>query len=151
MTRRHSTPMDHQHQAVRAELLATMARLVDDWPWVDSLAGSLHAGGGPGGSKGGHADPTGQAAMVGDEAARWLDRFRALRVEVRLMDGARAHMAPATTKEREAKRGRGNDVEVCVKCQLPAPHVKRIDGAPYHRDTCYYQEHRLRKKAAGLR
>lgn len=148
MTRRHSTPMDHQHQAVRAELLATVGRLVDDWPWVDSLAGSLRAGGGPGGSKGGHADPTGQAAMVGDEAARWLDRFRALRVEVRLMDGARAHMAPATTKERESKRGRGNDVEVCVKCGNPNPKMHRVDGKPYCASSCYYVLYRQNRGSA---
>lgn len=147
--RREAKPMDHQRAAVRAELHAIVDRLVDDWEWIDSLEGSLRAvgsgGGGGGTPKGSHADPTFEAAAMGDEAARWLDRFRAFRVEARLIDAARANMAPAKVK---AKRGRENTVDVCVRCNLPNPKVHRIDNEPYCATSCYYAEHRERKRKA---
>lgn len=123
-------------------------RLVDDWEWIDSLEGSLRAVGSGGdhgtGSKGGHSDPTPAAAMHGDEAGSWLDRFRAFRVEARLVDGARAKMAPA-----KPKRGRENTVDKCVMCKQPAPKVHRIDGHPYCATTCYFKEWRARRAATA--
>lgn len=134
--------MDHQRAAVRAELHLLVDRMVSDWLWIDSLAGSVRAGGGDGSrtSKGDHADPTWGAVVAGDQAGQWLDRFRAFRVEARLLDAARAKMAPAVPK-----RGRENTVDVCVRCAKPAPKVHRIDGQPYCATSCYYVEWRSRR------
>jgi len=141
--------MDHQRSAVRAELHAIIDRAVDDWDWIDSLEGSLRAVGSGcdhgSGSRGGHSDPTFDAAERGDAAGKWLDRFRAFRVECRLMDAARSHLAPPKAAP---KRGRENTVDVCVRCALPNPKMHRIDGHPYCASSCYYAEHRERKRKA---
>ncbi len=146
MRRRERKPMDHQRAAVRAELHAIVDRLVDDWDWIDSLEGSMRAvsanEGGPS-SKGDHADPTYMAALAGDMAGSWLDRFRSFRVEARLIDAAREKMRPAVPK-----RGRENTVDVCVRCHRPAPKVHRIDNQPYCATTCYYVVWRARRVSA---
>lgn len=135
--------MDHQRRAVRAELHGIVDRAVDDWEWIDSLSGSVRAVSGGGGSSSSDvSDPTLAAVLAGDEAGRWLDRFRAMRVEARLLDAARAKMAPVDPKK--VRRGRENTVEQCVRCQGPAPKVHRIDGHPYCATSCYYAEHRER-------
>lgn len=146
MRRREQRPMDHQRQAVRDELHGIVDRAVDDWEWIDSLSGSVRAGSGEGEgrtSKGDHADPTFDAYVVGDEASKWLDRFRAFRVEARLMDAARAEMAPA-----KPKRGRENTVELCALCGLPAPKVRRVDGQPYCATSCFYRVWRTKERTA---
>lgn len=143
MRRREGKPMDHQRAAVRAELHSIVDKLVDDWPWIDSLAGQVRAASGGRSAKGDHADPTAAAGAYGDPAARWLDRFRALRVEMRLMDGARANLAPATPK-----RGRANSVEVCELCKMPTVKVRRVDGLPYCPTSCFYKVWRTKERPA---
>lgn len=144
MKRRESKPMDHQRAAVRAELHLIVDKLVDDWEWIGSLEGHVRASGGGGGSsKGDHGDPTPAAAMAGDLAAQWLDQFRDLRVRLRMLDTARAKLSPA-----KPKRGRENTVDVCVRCQKPNPKIHRIDNQPYCATSCYYTEHRERKRKA---
>lgn len=133
--------MDHQRAAVRQELHEIVDRIVDDWQWIDTLSSPIRAvAANEGGtSKGSHPDPTFDA--VGNRALAWLDRFRRFRVEARLVDAERAKMAPAKPKR---KGLRENTVEVCVRCQMPAPKVHRIDGQPYCATSCYYAEHRER-------
>ena len=139
--------MDHQRAAVRAELHLIVDRLVNDWEWIDSLSGHVRAigGGGEGGSsgKGSHADPTLDAVLAGDVAGKWLDGFRDIRVRLRVLDTQRAKMAPTPPK-----RGRENTVDVCVRCEKPAPKVHRIDGHPYCATTCYFKEWRARRASA---
>lgn len=138
--------MDHQRSAVRAELHGIVDRVVDDWPWIDSLSGHVRAvSGGDGGtsSKGDHADPTLAAAMAGDAARGWLDAFRDLRVRLRVLDAGRAKMAPA-----KARRGRENTVEICTLCSLPAPKVRRVDGLPYCATSCFYRVWRTKERTA---
>ncbi len=142
MSRRDRKPMDHQVVNVRVEMLATVGRLVDDWPWIDSLAGHLRAASGGESSGGGHADPTALAAAAGDAAGDWLVEFSELRAMVRRLDGRRAALAPSLPK-----RGRVNTVEVCSLCSLPAPKVKRIDGQPYCASSCYYRAWRAGRPA----
>ena len=145
MRRREGKPMDHQRAAVRAELHLLVDRMVDDWEWIDSLAGSVRAGGGDGtrASKGDHADPTWGAYVAGDEAGNWLDRFRAFRVEARLIDAARDKMAPA-----KPKRGRQNAVETCELCNMPTVKVRRVDGLPYCPTSCFYKVWRTKERPA---
>lgn len=135
--------MDHQRAEVRKELHGIVDRLVDDWKWIDSLSGHVRAVSGEGGSsaKGSHADPTALAAVKGDDAGKWLDAFRDVRVKLRLLDGARFKMAPVLS----VKKGRENTVDVCVRCQMPAPKVHRIDNQPFCATTCYYVEWRARR------
>ena len=119
-----------QVRAVEDELAGYVKRSCRDWLAIDRLAGSVGSSFGPQ-RGGGHADPTAAAAMAGDAAARWLDDWRKLRVQMRLLDGARAKLASfASTASAET-----DGPELCAdpECgaELEDGNAKRLGEARY--------------------
>jgi hypothetical protein len=124
--------MDHQREAVRSELHATVDRLVDGWPAVEhwaAVAATMHAHGERRGS--GVVDPTGAAveALDANRAHRWLRLFEQLRYDVRTLDALLADVSLASVRA-PASAAEGADVEPCARCGLPNPDMKRLDGRP---------------------
>ena len=136
LRREHPRADERQRAAVRAELHATVDRVVDDWPTIDSLALMATTADTAGRSGNGHANPTMAAALTQSHhpAWLWLDAFRDLRVRLRVLDSQRAKLMPV-----RVLAGRRSEVEVCTECHLPAPKVRRIDGLPYCASSCYYR------------
>ena len=138
----HGFAADRQREEVRDELIAIIDRAIDSWAEIDALAQAELSRLRGDGRGSGIADPTFStldAAMHGP-ANRWLDEFRALRLAGRALDTARAKVT-----KREGNTERVNTVERCTLCHEPAPKVKRIDGQPYCRDTCYFKVWRSRR------
>lgn len=147
--KRGDSPMHHQIAAVRAELHDYVDRWCDDWPAIDQWAAmAIRRAVDTQRRSNEHSDPTASAAMVlsEDPWSLWLERFRAFRVEARLVEAARERLRPVSEQERTRLEEAAQ--EPCARCGMVNPSMKRIDGRPYcktafvghgiHGQACYY-------------
>lgn len=146
-----NTPTRYVDQ-LRQEMLEAVVELVDAYSQaarlVDQYPRGYRANGyGGGNSKGGISDPTAQAALNHTDPAAQLEEFmRFVTSCADRMQAGRARWAALvdvrvrfTQKQAQAITDRGNNIETCAACGLPAPTVKRVDGKPYHPEQCYWE------------
>lgn len=138
---RHDRALDHQREAVRAELHNTIDRAIDDWPAIQHLANMAinRRNDTANVTTSDISDPTLAAVLTAeaDPARRWLDELNRLRLHARSLDAHRHELAVATPA-----RGRENTIDVCTRCGQPNPKMHRIDGEPHCATTCYYAAYR---------
>lgn len=78
------------------------------------------------------AEP-GERDMVGV----WVNEVRALLDH--LAGAANDVSGKVGLIEKAGSTERPNTVELCAECNEPAPKVKRLDGQPYHPETCWWK------------
>jgi hypothetical protein len=147
-----------QQRAIADELHAIVTRVTGAWTYIQKQAADYGRGYrattlGSGIACGStdtlverHAlDPT--AGDPGHTAERILAGWMHLISEARRIDDQLTKLIPMTDTEQDEHRGRQSTIEVCVGCDEPIADgaIKRIDGEPYHKNTCYYREWRKRR------
>lgn len=151
-------PTDHQREELRAELHNTIDTLIDNWPHIEHQARTM--GGGyqadtlAGGSRSATTDPMLNRiqAMQNDLAQRsrrWTTQLQVLIHLTRQLQGQAAKLLPLNDDEVAEARARKNTTEACAGCPEPIVdgEIKRIDGKPYHKNSCYFREWRARRGA----
>jgi len=146
------------HEVAKARALsaavACLPGIVDDW-----RPGYPRQSLGGGGSRGTVSRPTENAAIADehDPSRAAADLLRRILSTMTLTDGLWAEyvalatvVAAMSQAEKESLQKRQNAVELCAMCGLPAPEVHRVDGKPYHANTCYFVLWRANRVQTGL-
>lgn len=148
-------PADHQRENIRADLHKIVNDLIDNWPTIQQQAEDMGAGfpSDTLGSNFGSSELTlveataiGTGTDPGLRATTWLANLEAFISQAQTLEDELKKLLPLSNDQKEKLQQRQNTVELCTKCNLPAPKVRRIDGQPYHADTCYYQVWRANRR-----
>lgn len=147
-----------QRESIRQEAYELIDVIIDEWPAIQDQAKKYRKGFstntiGDGTNSGGGGSSRTEALAInrsddpGDQAAEWITDLTKAMTQLRTLR-ARINNVLPNPKAADKMRGRVNTVDICAECGLPAPEVKRIDGEPYHKNTCYFRRWRAIKAQA---
>jgi hypothetical protein len=146
-----------QRRKLRDDLHRYINTCLDHWDTILRQADDMAAGYPPtttgGGGNGENTLVEAQALATigpGEQANDWLAHWSETVAHLTNTYSDLMRLLPMTDDEKAKAQQRENTVEVCTDCGDPAPKVRRINGKPYHADSCYYRRWRaMRKDEAG--
>lgn len=148
-----------QRKALRDELKGIIDYVFDNWDEIERESKAAGRGfttgsGEPSGGEGAGSVVEMAAfrpADAGEHAKEWLSLANEMIGMVRAVERKAWLVLPNTGSERRRAGDRKTTVEQCKGCYKPIldGRLKRIDGEPYHKDSCYYRAWRAAKKAQG--
>lgn len=146
--------MPDQRLQIRDDLHKIVNDVIDNWETIERQAQEMGRGypASTLGGEGGSGDTTLVEAQAlatigpGEKATEWLAHLAEFIAHGRTLHDDMKKLLPMTDAEKRRAQQRHNTVEVCTKCGLPADKVRRIDGEPFHADSCYYRVWRANRK-----